>query len=280
LVLTVLTKTPKDLYVHIYIDVILIDMTGNIGIRIPSHNSLTPYLLDELLKAVATSRKIPDARKIRQHLPEKCHIAIVSTGLSYLAYLAALKKVKGGYKPTRLGKRIGRLLAKDRTEEASVAWGELLRRHRLHRIFLRFLSKSDEKHGTIDDFSSYLRRRAHAKWNVSAVRSRVSRLCELFAEKGLIDYQNGILSPVDVEEKELETSGISSPVGRSQTVIPAPDLNEEKMTQFSVSDNSWPIKIEVKIHISDKINPELLEVIFSFLKDMKRTQEVLRVDTA
>ena len=253
-------------------------MTGKIGIRIPSHNSLTPSFLDELLKTVATSRKIADAHRIRRRLPEKYHIAIVSTGLSYLAYLGALKKVKRGYKPSRLGKKIGKLLAKDRTEEADVEWGKLLRRHKLFKIFQKYFSRSDNKHGTIEDFSLYLRKRAHAKWNVSAIRSRVSRLCELFAEKALIEYQNGNLSPIDIEEKEVETFGVSSPMNKPQIVMPAPRPALEKLTPVSVSTDYWPIKIEIKIEVSDKIDPKLLEMILSFFKDMKRTQEVLKVD--
>ena len=249
-------------------------MPGKIGIRIPSHNSLTPSFLDELLKIAATSRKIADARRIRRRLPEKYHIAIVSTGLSYLAYLGALKKVSKGYKPTRLGKKIGRLLAKDRIEEANVAWGELLKRHRLFGLFKRYFSSKNNKHGTIEDFGLYLRKRAHAKWDISAIRSRVSRLCELFAEKDLIEYQNGDLSPIDLEQKEQDTLGLSSPMNKPQIVLPAPSPAEDEFSHVSVSANSWPIKMEVRIQISDRIDPKLLEMILSFLKDMKRTQEV------
>ena len=248
-------------------------MPGKIGIRIPSHNSLTPTFLDELLKTVATSRKLADARRIRSRLPEKHHIAIISTGLSYLTYLGALKKVSKGYKPTRLGKKIGKLLAKDRIEEANVAWGELLKRHRLFGVFKRYFSSKNNKHGTIEDFGLYLRKRAHAKWDISTIRSRVSRLCELFAEKNLIEYQNGDLLPIDLEQKEQDTLDVSPPLNKSQTVLPTPSPAKDDFSH-SVSTSSWPIKMEVKIQISDRIDPELLEMILSFLRDMKRTQEV------
>lgn len=248
-------------------------MPGKIGIRIPSHNSLTPTFLDELLRTVATSRKLADARRIRSRLPEKRHIAIVSTGLSYLTYLGALKKVGRGYKPTRLGKKTGKLLAKDRIEEANVAWGELLKRHRLFGVFKRYFSSKNNKHGTIEDFGLYLRKRAHARWNISTIRSRVSRLCELFAEKGLIEYQNGDLLPIDLEQKEQDTLGVSSPLNKPQTVLPTPSPVKDDLSH-SVSTTTWPIKMEVKIQISDRIDPKLLEMILSFLKDIKRTQEV------
>lgn len=248
-------------------------MPGKIGIRIPSHNSLTPTFLDELLKTVATSRKLADARRTRRRLDEKYHIAIVSTGLSYLTYLGAVKKVSKGYKPTRLGKKIGKLLAQDRIEEADVAWGELLERHRLFGVFKRYFSSKNNKRGTIEDFGLYLRKRAHAKWDMSAIRSRVSRLCELFAQKGLIEYQNGDLSPIDLEHKEQDTLRVSSPLSKPQTVLPTPNPAKDDFLHF-VSTNSWPIKMEVKIQISDRIDPKLLEMILSFLKDMKRTQEV------
>jgi len=248
-------------------------LPGKIGIRIPSHNSLTPIFLDELLKTAATSRKPADARRIRSRLPEKYHIAIVSTGLSYLTYLGALKKVSKGYKPTRFGKNIGKLLARDRIDEASVAWGELLKRHRLFGVFKRYFSSKNEKHGTIEDFGLYLRKRAHARWDISAIRSRVSRLCELFAEKDLIEYQNGDLSPIDLEQKEQDTLGVSSPLNKPQTVVRTPSPAKDDFLH-SVSINSWPIKMEVTIQISDRIDPKLLEMILSFLKDMKRTQEV------
>lgn len=248
-------------------------MPGKIGIRIPSHNSLTPIFLDELLKTAATSRKPADGRRIRSRLPEKYHIAIVSTGLSYLTYLGALKKVGKGYKPTRLGKKIGKLLARDCIDEANVAWGELLKRHRLFGVFKRYFSSKNDKHGTIEDFGLYLRKRAHARWDISAIRSRVSRLCELFAEKGLIEYQNGDLSPIDIEQKEQDTLGVSSPLNKPQTVVRTPSPAKDDFFH-SVSINSWPIKMEVTIQISDRIDPKLLEMILSFLKDMKRIQKV------
>lgn len=275
LTLTIFITIPEDLYVYIYVNVILITLPGKIGIRIPSHNSLTPTFLDEILKTAATSRKPPDARRIRSRLPEKYHMAIVSTGLSYLTYLGALKKVSKGYRPTRLGRRIGKLLAKDRVEEANIEWGELLKRHRLFRLFKRYFSSKNNNRGTIEDFGLYLRKRTHTKWDISAIRSRVSRLCELFAEKGLIEYQNGDLSPIDLAQKEQDTPSISSPFNKPQTVWPIPSLTKKKDHFIhSFSANSWPIKIDLTVHISDKTDPKLLEMILSFLKDMKRTQEV------
>lgn len=248
-------------------------MPGKIGIRIPSHNSLTPTFLDDLLKTAATSRKLADSRRIRSRLSAKPHIAIVSTGLSYLTYLGALKKVGRGYKPTRLGKKIGKLLAKDRVEEASVAWSQLLKRHRLFGLFKRYFSSKNNKHGTIEDFGLYLRKRAHARWDISAIRSRVSRLCELFAQKGLIEYQNGDLSPINLEQKDQDTLSVLSPLDKPQTVLSIPNPAKDDFSH-SVSTNSWPFKMEVKIQISDRIDSKLLEKILSFLKDMKRTQEV------
>jgi len=261
-------------------------LPGKIGIRIPSHNSLTPSFLDELLKTAATSRKIVEAHRIRRRLPEKYHIAIVSTGLSYLAYLGALKKVKRGYKPSRLGKKIGKLLAKDRIEEANVAWSELLKRHRLFRVFGKYFSGKDNKQGTLEDFGLYLRKRAHAKWDISAIRSRVSRLCELFAEKGLIEYQNNDLSPINLEQEELHTLGVSSLMKKPQIVLSTPPPLKEssledvmkkpspatKPPSISMTTNSWPIKIEIKMEVSDRAKAEVIAMILSFLKDLQKTR--------
>jgi len=187
--------------------------------------------------------------------------------------LGAIKKVSNGYKPTRFGKKIGKLLARDRIDEANVAWGELLKRHRLFGVFTRYFSSKNGKHGTIEDFGLYLRKRAHAGWDISAIRSRVSRLCELFAEKGLIEYQNGDLWPIDIEQKERDTLGVSYPLNKPQTVLPTPNPAKDDFSH-SVSTNSWPFKMEVKIQISDRIDSKLLEKILSFLKDIKRTQEI------
>ena len=247
-------------------------MPGKIGIRIPSHNSLTPSFLDELIRTAATSRKIIDAHKIRRRFPEKPHIAIVSTGLSYLAYLGALKKVRRGYKTTRTGKKIGKLIAQEDMEEANVLWGELLKRHRLHKVFQRYFAKNDGKQGTIEDFGVYLRNRAHAKWNIPTIRSRISRLCELFADKGLIEYQNGDLSPISNEEETLNTSEFSSSTNRTQ--VHDTLASTQKSGQASISSNSWPIRMEINFVISKGIDPKILEMILSFLKDMKGTLEV------
>jgi len=259
-------------------------LPGKIGIKIPSHNSLTPSFLDELLKMAATSRKIVDAHKITRRLPEKYHIAIVSTGLSYLVYLGALKKVHSGYKPTPLGKKIGKLLAKDHLEEANATWNELLKRHRLFQVFNKYFSSKDNKQGTLEDFGLYLRKRAHAKWDISAVRSRVSRLCELFAEKGLIEYQNDDLSPIDLEQKELDTLDVSSPMKKPQVTLSTPTLKDNslegvmekinpdtKPPVISMTANSWPIKIEIKMEVSERANAQVIAMILSFLKDLQKT---------
>ena len=252
-------------------------MVGKIGIKVPSHNSLTPSFLDELLKTAATSRKTIVARRIRLRLEQRYHIGIVSTGLSYLAYLGALKKIHKGYKPSRLGKKIGKLLAQERLEEANLVWSELLKRHRLFGVFKRYFSTHSEEMWSLEDFSSYLKRRAHAKWNLSGARSRVSRLCELFAEKGLIEYQNNHLSPIDFEREEPDTFDVTPPISRPPVMPSAPQTNRD-VKRISVPINSWPIKIEIKMEISDKVNPKILELIFSFLKEIRRSQEDLKID--
>jgi len=228
--------------------------------------------LDELLRTVATSRKPADARRIRSRLAGKYHIAIVSTGLSYLTYLGALKKVGKGYKPTRLGKKIGKLLAKDHIEEANVAWGELLKRHRLLGVFKSFFSSRNSKHGTIEDFGSYLRKRAHARWDLSVTRSRISRLCELFAEKGFIEYQNNHLSLIDLKHKEPGTVNAIPSANQPTIIASAPQVNRE-VKRISVPIDSWPIKMEIKMEISDKTDPRILELIFAFLKEMRMNLE-------
>lgn len=261
-------------------------MPGKIGIKIPSHNSLTPAFFDELLRMAATSRKNVDAHKIRRRLPEKCHIAIISTGLSYLAYLGALKKTGKSYRPNRWGKKIGKFLAQDRLEEANLAWNELLKRHKLWRVFVKFLSSDGDKYRTIEDFGLYLKRRAHAKWNISATKSRLSRLCELFADKGLIDYQSGKLSLLDVEEKEIETldemsvrskPNIALPIHTTEIGLPGdvtPQPSPTTKMPVSITANSWPIKIEIKLEISDKASKEVIAMIFSHIKDLERTLHI------
>lgn len=253
-------------------------MPGKIGIRIPSHNSLTSAFLDELLKTVATSRKTIVSRKIRLRLEQKYHIGIVSTGLSYLAYLGALKRIHKGYKPSRLGKKIGKLLAQERLEEANLAWSELLKRHRLFGVFKRYFSTNSEQLWTLEDFSSYLKRKAHAKWNLSGARSRVSRLCELFAEKGLIEYQNNHLSPINLEREELDTFDKQSLTSQPPVMPPARQTNRD-VKCISVPVNSWPIRMEIKMEISDNVDPKILDLIFSFLKEIRKNQKDLRIDT-
>lgn len=268
---------PKTLYVYIAESNILITMPGKIGIRIPSHNSHTPSFLDELLKNVATSRKIVTASRIRCRLEQRYHVGIVSTGLSYLAYLGALKKVQKGYKPSRLGKKTGRFLAQERLEEANLAWSELLKRHRLFKVFERFFSTHNEELWTLDDFSSYLKRRAHAKWNLSGARSRISRVCELFAEKGLVEYQNDHLSPIVLELEEHDAFD-NPPLANQPSVGPSAPQMSREVKYISASNNSWPIKMEIKMEISDKVDPKILDLIFSFLKEIRKSQEDLKVD--
>lgn len=246
-------------------------MVGKIGIRIPSHNSLTPAFFDELLKKASTSRKIIDAGKIRARLPEKYSIGVVSTGLSYLAYLGALKKVSKGYKTSRLGKRIGKLLVED-SSEAKTLWAELLKRHRIYSIFKKHFSLKANEPSTIEDFGAYLKKRAHANWNIKYARSRISRLCELFADKGLIEYQNGTLFPI-IESEDMAPRKLES--GHLTLESSTEELQAKLPQELSTNVNSWPIKIEIKIEIGKKVDSQTLQMISSFIKDLRKSQEEL-----
>jgi len=236
---------------------------------------LTPAFFDEILKTVSTSRRIPTPSRIRRRLPGSYNIAIISTGLSYLAYLGALQKVQRGYKPTRLGKKIGKFLARDSLEEANVAWAELLKRHRLYSIFKGYFRRKGNERGTIEDFGLFLKKKAHAKWNVDSARSRISRLCELFADKGIIEYQNGDLLPV--ENGNAETADDEQVLGPKNllTIEESVKKTAETLPQnISLIGNSWPIRLEIKLEISEKVNSQTLEAILSFVKELRKTWRV------
>ncbi|MGD8505095.1 MAG: hypothetical protein PVF15_00325, partial [Candidatus Bathyarchaeota archaeon] len=189
------------------------------------------------------------------------------------------KRLHKGYKPTRLGKKIGKYLAQERWEEANLAWKELLERHKLFKIFEKYFSSQADGLWTVRDFGSFLKRKAHAKWDLSVARSRISRLCELFAEKGLIEYQNDYLSPIDFKHKERGTFDTRPPTNQPPVVTSARTMNRGAK-RISVPINSWPIRIEIKMDISDRTDPRILELIFSFLKDMRTNSEGLRIDVA
>lgn len=245
-------------------------MPGKIGIRIPSHNSLTPSFFDELMKMVMTSRKETDAKKIRRRFEHKYHIAIISTGLSYLEYLGALKKTLKSYRPTRLGKKIGRFLIQDQLEEANSAWRKLLRRHKLFGVFQTFFTSKYNQNGTLEEFARYLRKRAHARWKIDAIRSRVSRLCELFAEKGLIEYEHNHITLTNSESVQFPESNISVGIETSNGELIAP----KKRTSDLKATDSWPVRIEIKIAVSDQADPRFLETLLSFIKDVKGKGEI------
>lgn len=249
-------------------------MPGKIGIRIPSHNSLTPSFLDELMKIVVLSRKETDAHKIRQRFERKYHIAIISTGLSYLEYLGALKKTLKSYRPTRLGKRIGRFLIKEQLSEANSAWRKLLKHHKLFGIFQRFFTSKYCQNGTLEEFTRYIRKRAHAKWKTNAIRSRISRLCELFADKGLIEYEHDHITLINSKNGQFLENDTSIFVENSigEQIAPKNEVSDLKIV------DSWPVRIEIKISVSDHANPKFLQTLLSFVKDLKANGEI-RTDT-
>jgi len=237
---------------------------------------LTPAFFDELLKIVSTSRRIPPTpSKIKRRLPGSYNIAIVSTGLSYLAYLGALEKVQRGYKPTRLGKKIGKFLARDSLEEANVAWAELLKRHKLYSLFKKYFRRKGNERGTIEDFGVFLKKKAHAKWDVYSARSRISRLCELFADKGIIEYQNGDLLPIENGSAQIADEELLPAPKNLLTIEESAKKTAKILPQnISLSGNSWPIRLEIKLEISEKVNSQTLEAILSFIKELRKTWRV------
>jgi len=223
---------------------------------------------------MSTSRKTATPSRIRRRLPGSYHIAIVSTGLSYLAYLGALEKIQREYKTTRLGKKIGKFLARDNLEEANAAWAELLKRHRLYNIFKGYFRRKGNERGTIEDFGVFLKKKTHAKWDVYSARSRISRLCELFADKGIIEYQNGDLLPVENNNVETADERLLAPKN-----LPTIEESVEKPVEIlpqniSLIGNSWPIRLEIKLEISEKVNSQTLEAILSFVKELRKIWRV------
>lgn len=243
-------------------------MPSKISIKIPAHNSLTPTRLDDLLRIVATSRKAIDARKVRYRLPEKYHIAIVSTGLSYLQYLGALKKIKRGYKATSSGKNIGTLL-KLKSERADAAWSELLKRHIIYQLFYEYFALESNKPKTVEGFGLFLKDKAGKKWNESFLKNRVVRLCELYADKGLIKHKNDEISPFE-ESLQAVAGEKTQPYGQHTLAEQIPSLAINQPSSISASSMGGPLKVEVKIEISDKVAPEVMAMILSFLKGMEK----------
>jgi len=43
---------------------------------------------------------------------------------------------------------------------------------------------------------------------------------------------------------------------------------------ISLSGNSWPIRLEIKLEISEKVNSQTLEAILSFIKELRKTWRV------
>ena len=87
-------------------------------------------------------------------------------------------------------------------------------------------------------------------------------MCELLADKELIEYHDGKLFPVieteDGEHRELKSSIVEPP--------------EQLPQQFAINANEWPIKIEIKIEIAENVDSKTLQMISSFIKDLKKNE--------
>ena len=176
-----------------------------------------------------------------------------------------------------MGKKIGKSLAKDQLEEANTAWAQLLERHRLYDVFKRYFGKGNDTK-TIEDFGLYLKKRGRAKWDVSLARSRLSRLCELFADKGLIEYQNGHLSPIGTQDQEPSNEKDLLPTleyaSKNETAM------QTSPPSISLFSDLWPIKIDIRIEISDKADPKIFQMVLTFLKEMREKSGELKVGIA
>lgn len=161
--------------------------------KLPHYSSPLDYtgFLDKILLALFNLSKPSTSTEIKSKDAKLPAAQATGRGAAFLVYLG-LAQEKGGRNKFELadpGREIAVEKIQGREEQANRLWQQALARHPLYGYIKDYIAeKGGGFQGSPIGLGDYLRQIARADWSPSFYREGGKRLCQLYASKGLITY--------------------------------------------------------------------------------------------
>jgi len=218
--------------------------------------------LDKIILDLYRLSKPSTAQELKEKDSSLPDPITIGRALSYLDYLGIVRRTggKGVYELTDEGRKIGVELYQDNRQKADEIWKVLLEKHQIYSYIKEYIQeKGGGVRGSSIGLAEYLRDISGEKWKTAFLKAGGARLCNLFASKGLLKYDE------KEDEISLPMEGISAPPVRQPSSATAPQGEHEVFLQPSSARGLFNVDIQLKIEITKDTSPELAEKVFNFL---------------
>jgi len=218
--------------------------------------------LDRIILDLYRLSKPSTAKELKEKNSNLPDPVTIGRALSYLDYLGIVRRTggKGVYELTDEGRKIGIELYQNNQQKADEIWKVLLEKHQIYSYIKEYIrEKGGGVRGSSIGLAEYLRDISGEKWKTAFLKAGGARLCNLFASKGLLKYDE------KEDEISLPKKEISTPSVRQLPSAVTPQIEHERLLQPPSTQGVFNVDIQLKIEITKDTSPELAEKIFNFL---------------
>jgi len=224
---------------------------------------------DKLISVLYKLSKPSSAQELKQKETGLPDPLTIGRGLSYLEYLGIVRRTggKGIYELTDDGRKIGIELYQNNKANADDIWRTLLKSHPLYGYIQEYIQKKGGGvRGSSIGLGEYLRDLAGEKWTSTFVKEGGKRLCDIFADKGLLVF-NADEDSISIPSKEIALVPPTPP----PTVAPTtpsekiPPTLAPQMPQVAPLGIPFGVSIRLRIEVTKDTSVDLAEKIFDFL---------------
>ena len=180
-------------------------------VRLPHLCSPIAYdeYLDKILLAIYRLGKASTSKEIVGRESSLEDHVCVGRAASFLSYLGLAEGERSPFNLSPLGRQIAIALHENRREDVLSLWQQSLSAHNLYSELQKYIEAQGGGRGTSLGFAEHLRTLAKKTWHTKFVQEGGKRLCNLFANKGLLTF-------------DRSTDAISFPTGVLPPTPPPP----------------------------------------------------------
>jgi len=239
--------------------------------KLPHYSSPLDYagFLDRIVLALFNLSKPSTSKEIREKDAKLPAAQATGRGAAFLVYLG-LAQEKGGrnmFELIGLGREIGVNKVQGKEEAANKLWQEALTKHPLYGYIKDYIAdKGGGVQGSPIGLGDYLRQIAQADWSPSFYREGGKRLCQLYASKGLLAYDQAKDTFTLAEFKPIvqppPTPPAQPPGGGGPIQVPPLGAGQTVNPPVTSPGLTATVSIEVKVDTrDDKSVSNLIDVI-------------------
>lgn len=202
-------------------------MSKQTKVKLPHLCSPITYdeYLDKILLAIYKVGKAATSKEMVTKDSSLHDHVCVGRAASFLSYLALVKGERSPFDLSPSGRKIAIALMESKENVALNLWQKTLKTHSLHSELLQYIKDQGGKRGTSLGFAEHLRKLAGKDWSTKYLHEGGKRICVLFANKGLLEFnrdEDSISFPTTTPPATTETHTDETARSLAQVTSQAP----------------------------------------------------------